>query len=131
MFITVFSAYSGQFLTVMGAITVALFIPMMIWPLQWARRLNWKTTQSDLLALYFGRCLGAVSVSLGLAACYVAQHPYLHKFFFCIMAGNFAAMVAIHLIGAIRKIQPRSESYEIIVWFGLLLMTGAFWPNSR
>jgi hypothetical protein len=103
---------------------------MMIWPLQWARKLNWKASQDDHLALYFGRCLGAVSVSLGLAAYYAAQHPKLQTFFYCIMTGNLTPMVVIHLVGAIRKIQPRSESYETIIWFGLLLMACAFWPTS-
>jgi hypothetical protein len=44
------------------------------------------------------------------------------------MMSCFAVMTAVHVYGAIRKIQPLSETLEIGFWALLLLLAFCFYP---
>jgi len=39
-------------------------------------------------------------------------------------------MVAVHVYGGAKGIQPRSETYEIGYWLGLLLLALMFYPSG-
>jgi hypothetical protein len=129
--IGVLGAHASTFLRVVAIGTIVLFGgPMVVAPMRWARVLGWTIPSHTDLAVYFGRCLGAVIGVLGLAALWAAAHPTLQSFFFLMLAGCAAAMVLVHVWGAVRRIQPPAETWEIGYWLGLLALTLAFWPTQ-
>jgi hypothetical protein len=78
-------------------------------------------------AIYFGRCLA------GLASCWAfrvpaastpALRPLLRH------DDRFGVMVAVHAWGAIRRIQPLSETIEIAFWGALLVLALLFHPGG-
>jgi hypothetical protein len=38
-------------------------------------------------------------------------------------------MVGVHIYGALKRIQPITETYEIGFWLSLAILTLMFWPN--
>jgi hypothetical protein len=125
----IFAAHASTFLLVVGVGTVLLFgAPMVIAPLRWAAMLGWAMPSPRDLAVYFGRCLGAVICVLGVAAYHASRHAELMPFFFDMLAGCTTAMVLVHVWGAVRRIQPPAETWEIGYWLVLFLATLAFWP---
>jgi hypothetical protein len=127
--IGIFGTHNHWFVAVVAAGTLALFgIPLLVCPLVWARRMGWRIPGETHLAIYFGRCLGAVICVLGLSAFQAAGHPELRPFFSSILLGCFGLMTALHVDGAIRRLQPRSETYEIGFWLVLLVLGVLFYP---
>ncbi len=118
------SDYASVFLLAVGiGSLVLLAIPLVIAPLAWARVLLWDTpvvADADL-TVYFGRCLGAVIGVLAVAALFAAGNPVVQPFFFGIAIASFALMVAVHAWGAVRDIQPRTETIETLAWLLLLV----------
>jgi hypothetical protein len=102
---------------------------MLFWPLRWAAVLGWRIPEHTHLAIYFGRCLGAVICVLGGFAFRVAAEPALQPFFFDLLLGSFALMVAVHVYGALKRIQPISETYEIGYWLLLFVLALMFYPT--
>jgi hypothetical protein len=100
-------------------------------PLTWARWLRWpipEATDGRNLSVYFGRCLGAVASVLAAVVLVKADDTAVQPALFAILIGIFALMVAVHVWGAVRKIQPRSESIETFGWAGLLVLALLFCP---
>jgi len=129
MMIGVWGQHAGLSLEVLAVGTLGLFgLPMLFWPLRWAAVLGWRIPEHTHLATYFGRCLGAVICVLGAFAFRVAAEPALQPFFFDLLLGNFVLMVAVHVYGAVKRIQPRSETYEIGYWLLLLVLALMFYP---
>ena len=82
------------------------------------------------LAIYFGRCLGAVILVLAAFALVAAGEPTVQPFFFGIAIANFTLMVGVHAWGAIRGIQPWTETAEIAIWVGLVVVTLLCFPGG-
>jgi hypothetical protein len=123
-------SYSGQFLFVIGASTLVIFgVPMAIWPIQWAKTLRWEIPVQTDLAVYYGRCLGCVAFVIGSFGVVAAMNPPVQLFYFQFLLACWVLMVVIHVYGAVKNIQPITETYEIGFWFGLVLLTLSFWPN--
>jgi len=117
------SDFSGPFLIGLGLSSVALLgLPLFFAPLVWARVLRWPLPEEQRLAVYLGRCLGAVICVLAAFAYVAAADQALQPFFFQIVIANFALMVAVHAWGALRRIQPWTETAETFVWLGLLAL---------
>jgi len=56
----ILSDYSVIFLWMAMIVTLVFFcLPILVFPLKWAKYLNWSIPEDDHLVLYFGRCLGA------------------------------------------------------------------------
>jgi hypothetical protein len=108
----------------------ALFaLPLAISPLPWARRLGWHVPERSDLALYFGRCLGAViAVLVGLSA-YAAFHPPVQPVALAVTAAATALMVPVHVVGFFQKRQPLFETVETFGWLGATLFYG--WLTLR
>jgi len=123
------SAGASHFLVASALASLLLLgLPMAVAPLAWARALGWTLPEHRHLAIYFGRCLGAVVCVLSAAALVAARHPEVQGFFFRILIGSFAAMVVVHAWGAVRRIQPLSETLETAAWLALLLLAVLFYP---
>jgi hypothetical protein len=87
--IGVWGQHAGLFLEVLAVGTLGLFgLPMLFWPLRWAAVLGWRIPEHTHLAIYFGRCLGAVICVLGGFAFRVAAEPAFTTFLPALNSGG-------------------------------------------
>jgi hypothetical protein len=127
--IGVFAGYSDNFLFVIGLSTLTIFgIPMAIWPVQWAKTLRWLIPGETDLVVYYGRCLGCVAFVVGVFGMVASRTPAVQPFYFQFLLSCWVLMVVVHTYGAIKKIQPITETYEIGFWLILAALTLLFWP---
>ena len=89
---------------------------------------RWGVPQPQDLVVFLGRSLGVVVSLLAIFAFVAVRSPEAKPFFFDLMLATLAAMLALHINGAIRKTQPITETAEIGLWVVLLLMTLSFCP---
>ena len=123
------SSGATPFLLVVSGVTLVVAgLPLLFVPLRWARWLRWTVPEHTHLAIYFGRCLGAFACVLAGAGFYVALTPVLQPAYFALMAGSFGLMVLVHAWGALKRIQPLTETVEIGLWVVLLVLTLLCWP---
>ena len=116
------SGGAGTFLQVTAVLVFLFALPMLLTPLTWARALGWSIPPGDTsLAVYFGRCLGGVVCVLSGFAVVASERPEVQPFFFQLMVCVLSVNIAIHLYGALRRVQPLSETLEIGAWALLLL----------
>jgi hypothetical protein len=78
--------------------------------------------------VYFGRCLGAVALVLSCAAWHAAAHADVQPFFYTMLIGIFGLLTVVHIVGAVQKVQPWTETAEIPFWGGLTLLALLFYP---
>ncbi len=127
------SEHASGFLLVVAVVAVlTLGLPMVIAPLAWARSLRWPIPDAEdgrNLSIYFGRCLGAVICVQAAVVLVHAGDADLRPVLFAILIGNFSLMVAVHIWGAVRRIQPLSETLETGAWALLLVLAIAFYPT--
>ena len=125
------SDYASVFLMVVGiGSLVLLAIPLVVAPLAWASVLLWDTPVDADLTVYFGRCLGAVIGVLAVAALFAASNSNVQPFFFGITIASFGLMVVVHAWGAVRGIQPRTETLETVAWLALLVVAVLCFPAA-
>lgn len=128
--IGIWSAYASTFLYVVAIGTVTLFgLPLLFWPLRWAKVLRWHIPDQTDLTVYFGRCLGAVICVLGVFAFLSNTSLVLQLFYFKLIMTLFIFMILVHIYGAIRRIQPISETYEILYWILMFVLSVLFYPE--
>ena len=129
--IGIWSAHAGTFLVILAIATLLLLgVPMFFWPLRWATALGWRIPDHTHLAIYFGRCLGGVVLVLGAFAFRAASTPSLQPFFFDILLDASGIIAVVHAWGAIRRIQPLSETIEIAFWLALFGLGLLFHPTA-
>src|SRR3990167_5006827 len=110
--------------------TLAFALPIFLVPLTWARLMGWRIpTQTDL-AVYFGRCLGAFILILEAMMLRAALTGEAIHAVFEILLAVAVMMIVVHIYGALRRIQPLSETLEIGFYVGLLVLTLLFWPAT-
>lgn len=128
-----FSAQASGFLLVVAVVALlSLGVPMLFVPLTWAGWLRWPTpgtVEGRNLSIYFGRCLGAVICVQATVVLINRTETDLQPVLFALLVGNFALMVAVHVWGALRRIQPLSETLETAAWVGLFVLALLFWPT--
>jgi hypothetical protein len=123
--------HAGAYLMVSSCVALLVFgLPMMLWPLQWARVLGWQATPQDHLAIYFGRCLGMVASAVSIVGIAAFGYPALWPAFFNLGLLIFLANTFVHAWGALRRIQPLSETLEIPLWLGLAALQVLFYPGE-
>ena len=131
MLIGMFAEHSSVFLHAFAVLTaVAFSIPISLAPLAWARTFRWTVDAQPHLALYFGRCLGAVALVVSWAAWHSAAHPELQPFYFQILIGVTGLVGIAHVAGAAQKVQPWTETAEIPFWCGLSVLGLLFYPAA-
>jgi hypothetical protein len=127
--IGMYAEHSGTFLRVVSVATVLIFsLPICVAPLTWARIFRWQVDAKSDLALYFGRCLGVLALVMSWAGWHAAGQAELQPFFFHMFIGLAALMVVVHIVGAMQKVQPWTETAEIPFWAGLALLGLLFYP---
>ncbi len=97
-------------------------LPLAIAPLAWARRFGWDVRPDDL-TVYLGRCLGCVILAVAVAAVRVAWEPAPRAYLLELLALAFASMTVVHLVGWVRRTQPRLETLELPGYFALTAAT--------
>lgn len=130
--IGLWSEQASGFLIVVGVVSLlVLGLPMLFVPLTWATWLRWPIPVAEdgrNLAAYFGRCLGAVICVQAAVTVVEADDAKLQPLLFALLIGQFALMVVVHVWGATRRIQPRSETLETFMWAALLVLALMFCP---
>lgn len=127
--IGVWSTHAQQYLLVFAASTAVLFsVPLFFFPLKWARLMLWTVPEHTDLTVYFGRCLGALALVINFIVLKVALSGEGVMIIFQALDGLLALMVGVHIYGAIKKIQPITETLEIGFWFGMLMLNLCFHP---
>ncbi len=125
-------AYAGPCLKWFSLAALLLFgLPMLLWPLRWARMLGWASTPQDHLAIYFGRTLGMLTCALCIASLMALNHPSLWPLLYNLNIMIFLANTGVHAWGAIKRIQPLAETWEIPYWFALAVVQYLFYPATQ
>ena len=125
----IFGAHASVFLVVVSILTILFAAPIAFAPLSWARVFRWEIPERTDLAVYFGRCLGMVVTALAVMALVAARQPAVQPFFFMTIFVVVGGNVVVHVFGAVRRIQPRSETIEIAVWLALFAAAILFYPR--
>ena len=125
------SAHAQQYLLLLTLATSLVFaLPIFCIPMVWARLMGWQIPTHTDLAVYFGRCLGAfILIVEGLMLRSALTGEAIHTVFE-VLAAVAVMMVIVHVYGALRRIQPLSETLEIGFYSGLLVLTLLFWPAT-
>lgn len=127
--IGMWSAHAQTFLLWFTVITtVAFVIPLFFVPIRWARMLQWNIPDDTDLAEYFGRCLGALGLVVMLIAGRAALAGEGLRIVFEVLIAIFVLMILVHAYGAVRRIQPITETLEIVFWAALLILGLCFFP---
>ncbi len=127
--IGIWKSSADVFLIVTGVVMLLLFgLPLTFVPMRWARLFRWEVPQSQQLVTFLGRSLGVFISIMGIMAIVVTRRPAAMSFFFDVILSVFAGMILLHVYGAIRKVQPITETLEIAVWILLSLVTLGFYP---
>ena len=131
--IGLWSSHSRGFLWALIAFTsIAFALPIFLMPLTWARWFRWRLPREadgEDLAVYFGRCLGAFVVIVELLMLRAALTGEGLVYTFQVLIAIAAFMVIIHVQGAVQRIQPVTETYEIGMYGGLGLLALVFYPG--
>jgi len=128
--IAIWAEHAQTFLVVFGVVAGLVFaLPIFLVPLTWGRAFRWNLPQDTDLAIYFGRCLGVLAVVLSGFALRAGFTGDGVEQMFQIMILVFVGMTLVHVVGAIQRIQPVTETIEIAFWAGLVLLGLAFYPS--
>jgi hypothetical protein len=127
--IGIWSGHAQTFMLVFAILAlVAFVIPMIFAPMFWARMLLWNIPEDTDLAVYSLRSLGSLGLALLLVTLRAAITGEGLLFVYELFVPFFALMVLVHLYGAIKKIQPITETLEIGFWLVLLVLALCFMP---
>ena len=110
--------------------TLFFALPIFLAPLQWARLMRWTIPEHQHLAIYFGRCLGAFILVVEVAMLRSATTGTSFSYAFDILFVVFTLMFFVHVYGAIKKIQPITETLEIGFWMILFVLNILFYPAT-
>ncbi len=125
----IWQSYSDIYLYVAAAAMLISFgLPLLIAPVSWARVFRWQVPDEQRLVLFLGRSMGVFIALMSIFAVQAVRTPAAKPFFFDMMLFTFAAMLVLHVVGAIRKTQPVTETAEIGLWVVLFIVTLCFYP---
>ena len=125
------SAHAQQYLLWLTLITTLIFaLPIFCIPLVWARLMGWVLPTHTHLTVYFGRCLGAFILILETMMLRAALSGEAIRAVFEMLLAVTVMMIIVHVYGAMRRIQPLSETLEIGFYGVLMVLTLMFWPAT-
>ncbi|MBB4867048.1 hypothetical protein HNP46_005956 [Pseudomonas nitritireducens] len=124
------SAHAQTYLLVLSIATTLVFaLPIFLAPLPWARIMQWTLPEHTDLAVYFGRCLGAFILIVEALMLRAALTGEALLTTFEVLAAVAGLMVVVHIHGALRRVQPWTETLETGFYAGMLVLTLLFWPQ--
>jgi hypothetical protein len=124
-----YAQHGRAFLLAWAILTAALFaLPMIFAPLAWARAMRFQIPAHTDLAVYYGRCLGVFAFVLDAMMSRAAMTGIGTVFVFDVGLAFSALMVPVHVYGAVRRIQPMTETVEIAFWAGAVSLFLLFFP---
>lgn len=127
--IGIWSAHAQSYLLILSTTTTLVFaLPIFLVPLWWARVMQWQLPEHTDLAVYFGRCLGAFILIVEALMLRAALTGEALVTTFEVLAAVAGFMVVVHVYGALRRIQPWTETVETGFYAGMLVLTLMFWP---
>ena len=125
----IWQSYAGIYLVVTGVAMLAAFgIPLLVAPMAWARVMRWEVPPPGQLVTFLGRSVGLFCCVIAAYALKAAATPPAQPFFFELMLWVIVGMIGLHVYGAVKRVQPVTETMEIGLWVVLLLVTLAFYP---
>lgn len=126
-----YSQYSMEYITsLMVATTIFFALPIFVAPLAWARLMRWEIPEQKHLAIYFGRCLGAFILVVEAAMLRSSTTGTSFSYAFDILFVVFGLMFVVHVYGALKRIQPITETLEIGLWVTLFILNVLFYPAA-
>lgn len=122
--------YAGTYLILAGLSMLILFgLPLLLAPMAWARLFRWQIPPPpSQLVTFLGRSVGLFISVIALYFLRVSAIPRAQPFFFELMLWLFVGMIGLHVYGAIKRVQPVTETLEIGLWVILAMVTLAFYP---
>lgn len=127
----VYAQYSQHYITTLMIVTTLFFaLPIFLAPIAWARMMGWTIPEHRHLAIYFGRCLGAFILVVEVAMLRSATTGTSFSYAFDILFVVFSLMFVVHVYGALKRIQPLSETLEIGFWAVLFVLNVLFYPAT-
>jgi hypothetical protein len=124
-----YAEYAQQFLFVWAIATTLFFaVPISLTPLAWAKMMRFKIPSDTDLTVYFGRCLGAFALVIEGMAFRAAFTGVAILFVFQVFLAFSVLMVFVHVYGAVKRIQPITETVEIALWVLFVFLYLAFFP---
>ena len=128
--IGMYASHSQLYLLILATLTTLFFaLPLLLVPLTWARLMRWTLPADTDLTVYFGRCLGAFVVGVDIMGFLGAFDVQRQQAIFEVLYFVSISMIAVHVYGAWRRIQPITETIEIAFYALLLLLTLLFQPG--
>jgi len=125
-----YAEYGIEYITILMLITTLFFaLPILLCPLLWARLMRWSVPEQTDLVVYFGRCLGAFILIVQILMLRAITSGTGYIFTFDVLFFVFSLMLLIHIYGAIKRVQPMTETLEIGLWIALLIMNIVFYPT--
>jgi hypothetical protein len=126
-----YAQYSHLYLTTLMVITTLFFaLPIFIAPIPWARAMRWTIPEHQHLAIYFGRCLGAFILVVEATMLRSVTTGTHFSYAFDVLFVVFALMFVVHVYGALKRIQPITETLEIGFWIMLFILNTLFYPAT-
>ncbi len=127
-----YGQYSTEYLWTLMVLTTLFFaLPLFLIPIQWGRMMQWEIPQETHLAIYFGRCLGALLLVIGCMALRALITGKGLSYIFDILFLVYIFMFFVHIYGALRRIQPITETLEIGFWVLLFVLNIVFYPAGH
>jgi hypothetical protein len=111
---------ASWFLWVVSTVVLLVFaLPLTFAPFAWARVFRWQVDQGSDLALYLGRCLGVVALTLVAAGYRAAPTPGDVPIVLEMYAVASFLLALVHIWGGLTRRQPWTENVEIALYLGL------------
>ena len=111
---------ASWFLWVVSTVNLLVFaLPLTVAPFAWARVFRWQVDRESDLALYLGRCLGVVALTLVAAGYKAAPAPRDYPIVLEAYAVASFLLAGVHIWGAITRRQPWTENAETAAYLAL------------
>jgi hypothetical protein len=123
-------AESAQTVLLVWAVVTALVfaVPMIVSPVSWGRMMRFTIPPDTDLAVYFGRCLGALALVVDGMAFRAALTGEALRFVFELSTVFAVLMVFVHAYGGVKRIQPMTETVETALWAAVVVLLLVCFP---